>query len=147
MSAPADNPEGWVAAHIRRYVDSDGADGHMYMGFPTLLLTTRGRRSGELRRTALIYGRDGDRFVVVASNGGKPQHPAWYLNVLAHPAVSFQVGPDRYVGTATTAAPAARPRLWPLMAAIFPQYEQYARVAPREIPVVLLRPDDEGSDA
>jgi deazaflavin-dependent oxidoreductase (nitroreductase family) len=145
MSGPNDNPEGWVAEHIRRYVESDGADGHDYLGWPTLLLTTRGRRSGRLRRTALIYGRDEGRLVVVASNGGKPQDPAWYLNVLADPAVSIQVGAERCEGTAAVAPAQERPRLWALMAAIFPQYESYAEVAPREIPVVLLRPADAGS--
>src|SRR4249919_2435555 len=67
----SDSPSGWVAGHIRRYVDSDGAKGHEWRpGVYTLLLTTRGRRSGQLRRTALIYGRDGDRYLVVASVGG-----------------------------------------------------------------------------
>jgi deazaflavin-dependent oxidoreductase (nitroreductase family) len=140
MTEPTDNPESWVASHIARYVASDGADGHDYMGWPTLLLTTRGRRSGRLRRTALIYSRDEDRFVVVASNGGDTHHPAWYLNLLADPAVSIQVGPDRYAGTATTASPAQRARLWSQMAAIFPRYDAYQRTAPREIPVVVLQP-------
>jgi len=140
MTEPVDNPEGWVAEHISRYAESDGADGHDYLGWPTLLLTTRGRRSGRLRRTALIYGRDEGRFVVVASNGGKPNDPAWYRNLLADPAVSIQVGPDRYEGTAAIAPREDRPRLWALMAAIFPQYDAYAGAAPREIPVVLLWP-------
>ncbi|HTE64588.1 MAG TPA: nitroreductase family deazaflavin-dependent oxidoreductase [Solirubrobacteraceae bacterium] len=140
MTEPVDNPESWVAEHIRRYAESDGADGHDYLGWPTLLLTTRGRRSGRLRRTALIYGRDEGRFVIVASNGGKPQDPAWYRNLLADPAVSIQVGPDRYDATAAIAPRDERPHLWALMAAIFPQYDAYARAAPREIPVVLLRP-------
>ena len=74
MSDVTDSPVGWVNAHVRRYVESGGASGHRWSGTDTLLLTTRGRRTGLLRRTALIYGRDDDRFVVVGSNGGKAVH-------------------------------------------------------------------------
>ena len=85
-----DSPTDWVAAHIRSYVETNGENGHLYMGSPTLLLTTRGRKSGKLRRTPLIYGRDGDRYLLVASNGGCTEHPAWYLNVVAHPESRFR---------------------------------------------------------
>src|SRR5205085_11520379 len=77
---PVDSPVGWVAAHIARYVATNGEEGHLWNGVPTLLLTTRGPRSGQPRRTALIYGRDGDRYLVVASKGGAAAHPLWYLN-------------------------------------------------------------------
>lgn len=70
-----DSPAGWVAKHIREYVESEGRQGHRWNGVTTLLLTTRGRRTGKLRRTALIYGQDGDAYVVVASRGGAPHHP------------------------------------------------------------------------
>ncbi len=70
-----ESPVGWVHAHVRRYVESGGMRGHRWSGTDALLLTTRGRRTGLLRRTALIYGRDDDRFVVVGSNGGKARHP------------------------------------------------------------------------
>ena len=133
-----DNPTEWVAAHIRRYLASDGADGHDYQGFPTLLLTTRGRRSGLWRRTALIYGRDGDRYVVVASNGGAPRHPHWYVNLLAHPEVRVQVRGERFTARARPAGPDERSRLWELMTGIFPTYRTYARQTSREIPVVIL---------
>jgi hypothetical protein len=83
-----DNPTGWVNKHIRGYVASDGKRGHRWNGVNTLLLTTRGRKSGTLRRTALIYGRDGDRYLVVGSRGGAQQHPAWYLNLVANPEVA-----------------------------------------------------------
>lgn len=133
-----DNPTDWVAAHIRRYLASDGADGHDYQGFPTLLLTTRGRRSGLWRRTALIYGRDGDRYVVVASNGGAPRHPHWYVNLLAHPEVRVQVRGERFTARARPAGPDERSRLWELMTGIFATYRTYARQTSREIPVVIL---------
>jgi deazaflavin-dependent oxidoreductase (nitroreductase family) len=90
-----DSPTGWVAEHIRRYVESDGANGHVFQGSPSLLLTTHGRRSGKLRRTALYYGQDGDRYLLVVSNGGAPRHPAWYLNLVEHPDVTVQIGGDR----------------------------------------------------
>jgi deazaflavin-dependent oxidoreductase (nitroreductase family) len=85
-----------------------------------LLLTTHGRRSGRLRRTALIYGRDGDRYLVVASAGGAAQHPAWYLNLHDEPRVEVQVGAERFTATARTASEEEKPRLWELMASIWP---------------------------
>jgi deazaflavin-dependent oxidoreductase (nitroreductase family) len=136
-----DSPTPWVARHVRRYVESGGASGHRWSGQDTLLLTTRGRRSGKLRRTALIYGRDADRYVVVASNGGKPTHPAWYLNLTAAPGVRVQVGSDTFDATASTAGGPERQRLWRLMAARFPTYDSYQRragKAGRQIPVVVL---------
>jgi deazaflavin-dependent oxidoreductase (nitroreductase family) len=135
----ADSPQGWVARHIKRYVDSDGAKGHEWRpGVYTLLLTTRGRRTGIWRRTALIYGRDGDRYLVVASVGGSARHPAWYLNLCDHPQVEVQVGPERFTATARTADADEKPRLWELMTSIWPYYEGYQRKTRRDIPVVIL---------
>jgi deazaflavin-dependent oxidoreductase (nitroreductase family) len=107
-----DSPTGWVAKHIRGYVESDGKRGHRWHGVDTLLLTTRGRRSGKLRRTALIYGTDGDRYVVVASNGGSKAHPAWYLNLSANPNVDLQVSAEKLRALASTSAGEERERLW-----------------------------------
>ncbi|HEV3464102.1 MAG TPA: nitroreductase/quinone reductase family protein, partial [Actinomycetota bacterium] len=89
-------------------------------------------------RTALIYGRDGDRFVVVGSVGGSARHPAWYLNLTDHPEVEVQVGPERFRATARTATPEEKPRLWELMTSIWPAYEEYQRKTERDIPVVIL---------
>jgi deazaflavin-dependent oxidoreductase (nitroreductase family) len=134
-----DSPRGWVNRHIQRYVATGGADGHEWRpGVPTLLLTTRGRRSGLLRRTALIYGRDGDAYVVVASQGGDPKHPAWYLNLEADPAVHVQVAAEEFDARARTATGEERARLWREMAAIWPAYDDYQRKTDREIPVVVL---------
>ncbi|MEV6522128.1 nitroreductase family deazaflavin-dependent oxidoreductase [Longispora sp. NPDC051575] len=133
-----DSPVAWVAEHIRRYADTDGRDGGELHGNDILLLTTRGRRTGTRRRTALIYGRDGDRHLLVASDGGSPRHPAWYLNLAADPAVELQVGADRFAGTARTASGAERDRLWRLMAERFPRYDAYQEVAGREIPLVVV---------
>lgn len=124
--------------HVRRYRETGGEVGHIWNGVPTLLLTTTGRRSGEQRTTPLIYGQDGDRYVVVASKGGAPQHPAWYLNLSAQPAVELQVAAERFRARARTAAPDERERLWTLMAGIWPAYDDYQAKTEREIPVVVL---------
>ena len=135
---PIDNPTGWVQDHIRQYVESGGERGHRWKGTDTLLLTTRGRKSGDLRRTALIYGTDGDRYVVVASYGGKPHHPAWYLNLEADPNVIVQVGEETFAATARTASPEERERLWGPMAEIWPAYDDYQAKTDREIPIVVI---------
>ena len=135
---PIDNAEGWVADHIRRYVETDGAEGHIWHGVPTLLLTTTGRRSGKLRRTALIYGQDGGSYLVVASKGGAQEHPLWYRNLEEQPEVQIQVGADRFPARARTAALEERARLWPIMAAIWPAYDQYQTKTDRQIPLVVL---------
>ncbi|HEV2779269.1 MAG TPA: nitroreductase family deazaflavin-dependent oxidoreductase [Actinophytocola sp.] len=134
-----DSPIGWVARHIRRYVTSGGRSGHRFSGRPTLLITTRGRRSGKLRRTALYYARDGHRYLVVAS-GGEPTHPAWYLNLLADPLVVLQVGPDTFPARARTATDSERPALWSRMTALFPKYTDYQAKTTRQIPIVILDP-------
>ncbi|KKJ97112.1 nitroreductase family deazaflavin-dependent oxidoreductase [Micromonospora sp. HK10] len=134
-----DSPQGWVADHIRRYVATDGAEGHEWRpGVFTLLLTTRGRRSGKLRRTALIYGRDGDAYLVVASQGGAPRHPAWYLNLLADPLAEVQVGAETFTVRARTATAEEKPRMWRTMTAVWPAYDEYQTKTDREIPVVVL---------
>lgn len=135
-----DSPTGWVAKHIKEYVETGGEKGHTWQGVPTLLLTTRGRKTGKLRRTALIYGRSGDSYVVVASIGGAPRHPKWYLNLSANPDVELQVGPDVKSGTARTADPVERARLWPEMAKIWPQYDRYQEKTDRQIPIVIIDP-------
>jgi deazaflavin-dependent oxidoreductase (nitroreductase family) len=160
--AVVDSPTGWVARHIERYVASDGAKGHEFHGAPSLLLTTRGRKSGRLRRTALYYGKypddpratvdadadpggrreqRRDRFVVVASNGGAREHPHWYRNIDADPAVHVQVGPDHYDGRARTATGEERARLWALMTGVYRTYDSYQRKTKREIPVVVIDVD------
>ena len=136
---PLDSSRDWVAEHTRKYVESDGEDGHLWNGVPTLVLTTIGRRSGQRRRTALIYGTDGDgRWVVVGSQGGLPTHPLWYLNLVEEPAVEVQVGADRFAGVARTASADERARLWPTMTTIWPAYDEYQAKTSREIPIVIL---------
>jgi deazaflavin-dependent oxidoreductase (nitroreductase family) len=135
-----DSPTEWVAEHIRAYVESDGERGHVWNGYPTLLLSTRGRRSGKMRRTALIYGQDGDRYLLVASKGGDPNHPTWYLNLSADPQVTVQVGSDIFAARARTATPEEKPALWAKMVSVFPTYETYQTKTSREIPLIILEP-------
>lgn len=138
---PVDPAAGWVADHVRLYTQSNGAQGHIWRdGVPTLLLTTRGRKSGQARRTALIYARDGDSYVVMASYGGSPTHPDWYLNIEADPEVVVQIGDDRFRARATRDTPDTRAHLWGLMTAVWPDYDAYATKTNREIPVVVLTP-------
>jgi deazaflavin-dependent oxidoreductase (nitroreductase family) len=133
-----DNPTDWVNKHIRRYVESGGAKGHRFYGKDALLLTTRGRRTGKLRRTPLYYGMDGDRYVLVGSNGGVRTHPSWYFNVLANPAVVVQVRGETFAALARPAGAEERPRLWEMMVALVPQYAGYQKKLRRELPIVLL---------
>ena len=129
---------GWIADHLRRYQATDGADGHLWNGVPCLLLTTIGRKSGASLTLPLIYGRDADRVLIVASRGGAPDHPAWYKNLAAQPRVSVQVAADKFAAMARTAAGDERSRLWNAMAKIWPAYNEYQAKTTREIPVVVL---------
>jgi deazaflavin-dependent oxidoreductase (nitroreductase family) len=139
---PVDPAEGWVADHVHKYAQSNGTEGHFWGdNVPTLLLTTRGKRSGVARRTALIYARDGDDYVVTASYGGSPTHPDWYLNIEADPHVVLQVGEERFRARARRDTPADRAHLWGLATAVWPDYDAYAKKTTREIPVVVFTPE------
>jgi deazaflavin-dependent oxidoreductase (nitroreductase family) len=142
----ADGLPDWIKDHLRRYLATNGEDGHLWDATlgggtglcPTLLLTTTGRKSGEPLTLPLIYGRAGDAYVVVASKGGAPAHPAWYLNLAASPQVGVQVKADRFAARARTAAGAERARLWDMMVGVYHPYEKYQTMTDREIPVVVL---------
>ena len=133
-----DSPVGWVAKHIQRYVETDGKDGYIHNGMPTLLLTTRGRKSGKLYRTALIFGQDGDRYLIVPSNGGSDNEPSWYHNLVENPEVELQVAADKFKARARNASAEEKPALWEIMTKIFPTYKSYQKKAKRKIPVVVL---------
>ena len=138
---PLDSAMDWVAEHTRKYVESGGEDGYMWRGFPTVVLTTRGRKSGDLRRNALIYGKDGDDFILIASYGGRPTHPLWYLNLVADPSVTIQERADVISGVAETVPEGEeRDRLWAQMVSIFPPYAEYQAKTERRIPVVRVTP-------
>ncbi len=126
--------------HVRQYEATGGKVGHDWNGTSCLILHTKGRKSGDTRKFPLIYGRDGADYVVVASKGGAPDDPGWYKNLLAHPDVSIQVRGDVIPVTARTGTAADKARVWPIMTAQWPPYDEYQAKAPRDIPVVLLRP-------
>jgi deazaflavin-dependent oxidoreductase (nitroreductase family) len=127
------------AEHVRRYLETDGEVGYRWRnGAPILILTTTGRRSGEPRLRPLIFGEDDGRYVVVASQGGAPRHPDWYLNLRDDPDVHVQIRGERFAARARTAEGEERERLWRRMAEIWPPYDDYRRRTDREIPVVVL---------
>ncbi|WP_033292286.1 nitroreductase family deazaflavin-dependent oxidoreductase [Amycolatopsis jejuensis] len=125
--------------HVRRYEETDGAVGHDWeKGAPVLVLTTKGRKTGQDRKFALIYQEEDGNPVIVASKGGAPNHPGWYLNLLANPEVGVQVKADKFTATARTATGEERARLWGKLAAVWPDYDNYQTRTDREIPVVVL---------
>jgi deazaflavin-dependent oxidoreductase (nitroreductase family) len=126
--------------HVRRYQETGGEVGYLWNGVPTLLLTTTGRRSGLARTIAIIFGRDGDDYLLVASKGGAPQHPDWYLNLMAEPEAKIQVRGERLPVVARTASEAEKPRLWKIMTELWPNYDVYQTRTERVIPVVVLSP-------
>jgi proline iminopeptidase len=139
----------WVESHIERYLSDDPEGARMWdasgAGYdarlPTLLLTTKGRKSGEPRHAPLLYGEHGDGYAIIASKGGFPQHPVWYLNLLANPEVEVRVGAKHFKARARTAHGEERAKIWAEMAKFYPPYEDYQkRAGDREIPVVVLDP-------
>jgi deazaflavin-dependent oxidoreductase (nitroreductase family) len=128
--------------HVKRYVETDGEVGHDWKrGAPVAILTTTGRRSGEPRTNPLIYGQHGDDYLVVASKGGWDKPPAWYRNLQENPNAQVQVWGERFSVRARDATAEEKPELWPIMTAIWPDYDDYQRRTEREIPVVVLEPE------
>jgi deazaflavin-dependent oxidoreductase (nitroreductase family) len=125
-------------AHVDRYEATDGEEGHDWQGTQTLILTTKGRKSGEERKAPLIYGENDGDYLVVASKGGAPEPPAWYLNLQADPDVRVQVKDDTFTARARDATPDEKPALWELMVGHWPDYATYQTKTDRPIPVVIL---------
>ena len=140
----------WMLDHVARYQSSGGTDGHMYRinipdhgerDVPSLLLVTKGRKSGEKFLFPLFYGEDRGSYIIVASKGGAPDHPGWYKNLLAEPLAEIQVGAKVVKVRARTVQGADRARLWETAVKFWPPYAAYQLKVPgREIPVVLLDP-------
>ncbi|MEU8674583.1 nitroreductase family deazaflavin-dependent oxidoreductase [Streptomyces sp. NPDC048560] len=133
------SPATWVARQAELYESSGGTKGTTQLGVPCLLMDYVGRRSGAVRRTVLMYGRDGDDYLIVASNGGSDKPPLWYLNLLAGPEVELRVGTERFPAVAETLSAQEKERVWPHLVDLFPRYAQYQRGTSRDIPVVRLR--------
>jgi deazaflavin-dependent oxidoreductase (nitroreductase family) len=126
------------AAHVARYRETGGEHGHNWKGTTTLLLTTTGRRSGEQHTTPLIYQPYGDDYLIVASKGGAPEPPAWYLNLQKQPEVELQVKDEVFRARARTATADEKPDMWRTMVATWPAYDEYQTKTDRPIPVVVL---------
>jgi deazaflavin-dependent oxidoreductase (nitroreductase family) len=125
--------------HVDRYRATDGEEGYSWQrGTTILLLTTRGRKSGAERTTPLIFERDGDDYLIVASRGGTDAPPGWYVNLQAEPDVQVQVRGDVFRAHARDATPEEKPEMWRKMAAVWPDYDEYQKKTEREIPVVVL---------
>jgi len=137
----------WIAKHIELY-KTDPEKAHMWDSkeaggsgpLPTLLLTTTGRKSGEARALPLIYGNYGDSYIVIASKGGMPNHPIWYLNLEAKPECDLMVGAKAVSARARIVIGEERTKIWAQMAEIYPPYLDYQKATEREIPVIVLDP-------
>lgn len=137
----------WITEHVERY-RKDPANGHWWdsrsLGgserTPTLLLTTKGRKSGRILTSPLIYGEDAGRYIVIGSKGGAPEHPAWYLNLVNEPVVEVQVYDKIFNARASVAVGAERKRLFEMMTKVYAPYPSYQKRTDRELPVVVLQP-------
>ena len=137
--------DGWIAEHRKQY-QTDPAAGHLWDSkrpsgpgpVPTLLLTTRGRRSGNESIMPLIYGKTNDDFVVIASKGGATKHPGWYHNLMSQDEVTVQVINDIFQARTRIAKDDEREIIWNQMVEIYPPYSDYQDKTDREIPVVIL---------
>jgi deazaflavin-dependent oxidoreductase (nitroreductase family) len=127
--------------HVLIYRATSGRVGHRFRGGPPMLLLDHvGARSAVKRTTPLVYIRDGENIVLVASKGGHPRHPAWFHNLRANPDTTVQVGSSRLAVRAHIADPQERARLWPKAIEVYPGYEGYQQRTAREIPLVILEP-------
>jgi deazaflavin-dependent oxidoreductase (nitroreductase family) len=124
--------------HVRRYLETDGEVGYMWNGVPILLLTTKGRKSGEDRIIPIIYRQVGDDIVLVASKGGSPTHPVWYLNIEADPHVKVQIKGDKFDAIARVTKSPEREKMWAEAIKGWPNYDVYQTRTTRQIPVVVL---------
>lgn len=126
------------AEHVRVYRETGGERGYHWRGTTILLLTTTGRNSGQERTTPLIHRTDGDRWVIVASKGGAPEHPGWFENLQASPDAQIEVRGDVIPVRARVAEGEERERLWSLMTEVWPAYDDYQGKTDRRIPIVVL---------
>ncbi len=123
---------------ISEFRSNGGKVSGMFAGSPLLLLTSRGAKSGELRTTPLVYTRDGERLVIVASKGGAPTNPAWYHNLVTNPTATIELGDETFEARASVAEGEERDRLFDAQATLMPNFADYQRKTSRRIPVVVL---------
>jgi deazaflavin-dependent oxidoreductase (nitroreductase family) len=130
----------WVAKQVERYESSGGTKGVMLQGVPCVVVTMRGRRTGKVRKAALMRVEHEGVYAAVASKGGDDHHPGWYLNLLAHPDVTVQDGADVYEVRAREVEGDEKAAWWARAVEVWPPYADYQRRTDRAIPVVLLEP-------
>jgi len=135
-------PSPWepVADQVKLYEETGGSAGAELQGVPVIILWTKGRNSGKVRKTPLMRIKDGDRYAVVASLGGAPQHPVWYHNIANDPHVSLQDGPDLRDYTAHETSGDEKTEWWSKATAVWPDYDNYQAKTDRQIPLFVLEP-------
>ena len=131
---------GFMKDHIKRYLATNGEDGHLMNGFPCLVLTSTGKQSGEQRQAAVIYGKHNNSYVIVASKGGSDTPPAWFVNLQTNPQAHIQVKAEKLNVKMRIGEGNERKQLWDMMAKIFPDYLEYQKKTARQIAIVVLDP-------
>lgn len=134
------SPYAPVAEQVELYERTGGTEGNVLQGKPVVILTTRGAKSGKIRKTPLMRVTDGTRYAVVASQGGAPTNPSWYHNILADPHVSLQDGAVAGDYVARRVEAEEREKWWAMATEVWPDYEEYRQKTDREIPVFVLEP-------
>ncbi len=132
----------WVRDQVELYESSGGTEGTTMRGLPCILLTTRGAKTGKLRKVPLMRVEHEGRYAAVASLGGAPQHPVWYHNLKANPTVELRDGTSVQVMTDREVTGAEKAQWWTRCVAAFPDYADYQGKTDREIPVFVLEPAD-----
>jgi len=138
--AEKDSGDLYGDAHVESYRETGGEYGHLWRGAPTLLLTTKGAKSGKERVNPMMYQAVGESYAVFASKGGAPEHPAWYHNLLADPDVTVEVGTALVPVSARVAEGEERELIWQRQKSDYPGFADYEQKTSREIPVVILTP-------
>ena len=134
------SPEQWVRDQVELFESSGGTDGTTMRGMPVIILTTRGAKSGKIRKTPLMRVEHDGAYAVVASLGGAPRHPVWYHNITADPRVELQDGPVRQDMNAREVTGDEKRMWWERAVEAFPDYADYQEKTDRQIPVLVLEP-------
>jgi deazaflavin-dependent oxidoreductase (nitroreductase family) len=134
------SPDDWAANQAEKYEASGGTEANTLRGVPVVILTTKGRRSGNLRKSPLMRVEHEGTYAVIASQGGAPKHPGWYHNLVAEPRVMLQDGPEAREMQARVATGDERETWWSRATEVWPDYDKYQTKTDRQIPVVLVEP-------
>ena len=134
------SPQQWVRDQVEAYEKSGGAEGNMLRGRPVIILTTVGNKSGKIRKTPLMRVEHDGSYAIVASQGGAPQHPVWYHNVVADPHVQLQDGPTAKPFVAREATGEEKTTWWARAVENWPDYAEYQKKTDRQIPLFVLDP-------